>query len=942
MNSKTRKINKIQVSEKFFAELKVSTQQKLAEEGLQLLKQSLDKLISHCGELIKEEWVYIKNKECYYNSQIHALLPDLNTFKLGFCSAYNKFDPKTFNKSFAGVTGRLPTFEQLEKVFFNDQKKLKKIFANFSITAFSTNEKCYVWDNSSLRYFAFIWAQYELRNSYHIPVYNLVGEATAIGFFNNLLKYNLWPDKFSEAEMQILNDVRVRYLANEIGVCGNEIKFDDKALKKRIKQSFDSQIIENFSKTSINDEKIIENLLNCDKLRCDLEPYEKKLLSDPNRGHWDLWVTKKQNNEEGIWLDLKQPLIAANPLGSICEDGLVGIDFGTKSTVVVYQEQDENTIPMRIGTGKLQKKVASTDYENPTVMELVNISQFLKSYEARLGRPETLWSDLTTSHTAEENLKDAKSDDFYAHLTELKQWAGDSNRKIRLKDKKGKDIILPEFLQLKEGEFNPIEIYAYLIGLYINNMHNGIYLDYLLSFPVTYKREVREQIVTSFTRGLKKSLPVAVLEDEEAMEKFRVQVGASEPAAYAIAALQEYGFEPEENENIYYGIFDFGGGTTDFDFGVWRCSDKTESRRYDYVIECFGAGGDQFLGGENLLELLAFEVFKDNQDILLEKGISFILPPECKRFGGSELLLNNSQEAKLNTKIMMEALRPFWEKNEGYEAKEFLTINLTNKNGDSQAGMKLKFDEAKITEILKARIDKGVENFFESLRLAFNKKRGSSTNYFINIFLAGNSSKSEIVKELFNTKIQSISKEILFPETDKELFAIFPPLGTEEAAIIQKKRNVEILDDCLEKPTGKTGVAYGLVRGRPGSRIKIVQNNILVDNESKFKYYIGYEVRGKLKVLTDRELEYDKWQALIEADQRDFNIYYTSLPAATTNSMSIKDVSRKKRSLKKVHSEGFIYYRAVDPNTIEYMVAKNQEEASKEIYLEDIIRIELD
>ena len=102
------------------------------------------------------------------------------------------------------------------------------------------------------------------------------------------------------------------------------------------------------------------------------------------------------------------------------------------------------------------------------------------------------------------------------------------------------------------------------------------------------------------------------------MKKFRVRQGVNEPAAYAITALQEYGFEPDEDENVLYSIFDFGGGTTDFDFGLWRCSDdsKRDERRYDYVIEHFGSEGDKYLGGENLLELLAFEVFKANADLL--------------------------------------------------------------------------------------------------------------------------------------------------------------------------------------------------------------------------------------------------------------------------------------------------------------------------------------
>ena len=73
---------------------------------------------------------------------------------------------------------------------------------------------------------------------------------------------------------------------------------------------------------------------------------------------------------------------------------------------------------------------------------------------------------------------------------------------------------------------------------------------------------------------------------------------ATEPAAYAICALDEYGFMREKflkrSLEVYYGVFDFGGGTTDFDFGVLSLS---QTKGYTYRLEHFGGGGDEKLGG---------------------------------------------------------------------------------------------------------------------------------------------------------------------------------------------------------------------------------------------------------------------------------------------------------------------------------------------------------
>ncbi|WP_233705906.1 acetate and sugar kinases/Hsc70/actin family protein [Helicobacter felis] len=263
-------------------------------------------------------------------------------------------------------------------------------------------------------------------------------------------------------------------------------------------------------------------------------------------------------------------------------------------------------------------------------------------------------------------------------------------------------------LDLKENDLNPIELYAYYLGLYINNQHHGIFLNYLLSFLVTYELEVRQMILESFKKGLAKSLPNS-LHAQGVVEQLKVEEGASEPAAYAIMALEGYGFEPSADERVYYGVFDFGGGTTDFDFGLFQ--EAPESSRYDYILEHFGAGGDRYLGGENLLELASFEVFKRNKDVLLEKHIPFKKPAEGASFPGSEILLSDSQEARINTKSLVEKLRPLWE-GRGFEEEDSLMLNLFNSHAEQIAGVSLDFSTQDVQELFKERIKRGVENFF--------------------------------------------------------------------------------------------------------------------------------------------------------------------------------------------------------------------------------------
>ena len=183
------------------------------------------------------------------------------------------------------------------------------------------------------------------------------------------------------------------------------------------------------------------------------------------------------------------------------------VDFGTKSTVVVRLEENDTILPIRVGLGDLSKAAEAKHYENPTFMEFIDLPAFIKAYQHKNGRPATSWEHLTVSHAAREHLFSNKSSNYYAYFDELKQWAGDSSRAIRVRDTAGTyDEDLPSYDSLEDGNVERLstEIYAYYLGLYINNMHQKISLDYLLSFPVTYEKEIRERILKlEETYGLK-------------------------------------------------------------------------------------------------------------------------------------------------------------------------------------------------------------------------------------------------------------------------------------------------------------------------------------------------------------------------------------------------------------------------------------------------------
>ncbi len=554
----------------------------------------------------------------------------------------------------------------------------------------------------------------------------------------------------------IINDVDVKkdyfvLLAlkkkNLLAIQDNKIVWDEKKTDELVKTLQELDLWEELSLEEVhkklNDayaDDLKKDLLARDKVRFDLTEYNDMLLEDPNGGSWELWEAETKQEKS---VQTGCSFYARDPRMDIVDGGVVGIDFGTKSTVVVTQDDSDAIEPVRIGKGDVVKEPSVKDYENPTVMQFIDIDSFMKDYQKYQGRPLTRYADATASHTAYNAWNENKeSRDYFSYFAELKQWAGDSERRVRIRDTKGKEINLPPYEELHEGDFDPIELYAYYIGLHINNQYSKrIYMEYLLSFPVTYALDVRNRILNSFRKGLCRSLPQTVLQDAQCMEKFRVEQGVGEPAAYAVCALQEFKLFPKENEKIAYAIFDFGGGTTDFDFGIWRKASGVKERRYHYVIEHFGDGGDKYLGGENLLELLAFNVFCKNKQQLRTKKITFVKPPECERFIGYEGLLSDSQEAYSNMRQLMEKLRGFWEgkvpegklqkaagsgqgQAAGSEAQWFsdgkVKVDLFTASG-KQESVDLTVDAAELQKILQARIEQGVDSFFDALLVNINK-----------------------------------------------------------------------------------------------------------------------------------------------------------------------------------------------------------------------------
>lgn len=1009
------------------------------------------------GWMPPDTMVWMEEPKVFYHPKIACLVPKSRNFSVSLVFANSKKHPDVQKLSLEGRKADLPTEYEAALVYRLKNEYLQ--FANHKVRGIVYEGKNHeLWCKSMFASEgSFQPSSYSSPRSYAIvPFVHLNGrDSDPLTWSQTLLlwwKNDLFPggDRFADRSQipvyQHLKDGYISKYPDLFMAKGDAIVVDVPKILEDLKQGktypflpIKGSVIPPAPKSNtLSAEVWKDKLLHTDERRAALDPYDERILTDPKRGHWDLWDLDAdgKTDDAAEIIDLGEGFWARNPVADV-NLGYVAIDFGTKSTVVVYENEHLQRLPLQIGSGDYHHCVKQDDYENPTILELRDVNGFLSSYQAKIGRPDTQWEQVRCSHAAKDSLDHGRSDQYYSFFTGLKQWCASGNALRFLRDQTGRPFALQPFLYLDAATFNPVEVYAYYLGCYMNNMlqKGHIFLNYILSFPVTYSFPVRERIRQSFEDGLKKSLPASILSNEDVMKHFHVEEGVTEPAAYAVTALSAFGYEPEDGESVYYGVFDFGGGTTDFDYGVYRPS---ENDRFDYRLTHFGANGDKMLGGEHLLKLLAFQVFRVNRTKLLhpfgeKKGrVPFTYADEKEESPECAALIRESQEAEQNMHNLMEALRPVFEEEDGKAAQEiqkrkkvivpYLYLEDGTRVQDFELtlvpdGMK---DPIDLRGILRDRIEQGVHNFFLAMRQAFEQAEGKDGIPALKdidkivIFLAGNASRSLLVRELFEQYIgkketfrsgqkfsgtqeksriipssfvsdsarQTLSvihtltaiygrkclaeeeekasavAEKVEPKTTPKMahsmaqlllglkdddhalsFELRMPLGTEEARIQQGRAGVMFAGPVA--PTAKTGVAFGLLECRPGGSIEVVD---LLPEGTKvpFQFYVGRSRRKKFQTYIGKDTPFGKWYKLVDASNT-FDILYTDQPVAATNKMPREQAKKKTITPAHLDADAFIWIRAVDPHTIEYQIAKDEDElAHPKKTMSEPVRIALD
>ena len=554
-------------------------------------------------------------------------------------------------------------------------------------------------------------------------------------------------------------------------------------------------------------------------------------------------------------------VINTNP--DVCDRDLISdtpasVDFGTSSTCVAI-EGDEKTELLSLSSNdiNLYDNNSHNIFENPTnimIYRWKNLYEEWKQINDDMPLPKKGSKDdyLKKINGGIDfdfgyNVKEILGDEFTSRkelnailslIKMIPYQIIQEKQQIDFNPYEDKDLFVdvvanPE--ECDEKHFDPVAFYGYLIGKTVNDLtkHTKIFTDFQITSPVMFTDEIKNALKKSLMYGIKRSVP------KNMRNKVNVIMEHTEPVAYIGALCGTQYFKIAENEKKFFAVYDFGGGTLDFSFGTALNEDD------DVTLKILKVGGRENFGGEILIEKIAFKIYCDSTNEMLDNDIPIIKPyGEDNPDDIPESMFNRNDFAKANMNIISAKIaRKIFETSDDNIESSY-HIELYNKSGElTDCNLSVQFDD--IEDELNNKIKDTVKSFGRELRQAFKEEDGFKEDE-VYIFKAGNSSRSKYVEE--------------------EMNAEFP-----------NNKNMQLVDQIQDNTeenkryalTPKTAVAFGQLR----------LNNFEVQGDSDyFKYYLGFfnEGTGEFKICVDNSDKTGQWKKFRKIKNKDVDIFYST------------------------------------------------------------------
>ncbi len=513
------------------------------------------------------------------------------------------------------------------------------------------------------------------------------------------------------------------------------------------------------------------------------------------------------------------------------------IDVGARSFTVAARTERSNPELFRLCTQEPVKRPA--DYENPSEMTFVDLKSTLRAWRERVIQPHVRLEDFRVgfASTSVESSQFARAAATITELPLIRDWS-DQNRLYRLRGINDPDS--PEQIKKpappvidEEGigafdPFDPIEAYAYHIGLHVNHRLRGITTRYLICMPTGWTAERRRSVLIAIRRGLFKSLPAGLLDYHE-LDKLIVADAGPSAICFLAHAYRTFSAIPKDGP-VTFAVFEAGASETGLVFGTLREPGSEEKKEgFSLIIEHLDPSVIPWFGAERLLHRLAYRVFADHLSDMIALEIPIDVPPEEPALPGADAILVPCPEARANTAILKDALRPFFEGDPTYRLPTAVRLGALT---GAQVEVKIALNRMTLRQLMDAWFAAAIQDFHQRLQMALTRlARGSDPFEGLRVFLGGRMSMHLGLQDMLQKSLPANVRIHKFREPDRT---------------------------NLSAATVKTATALGALSLRL-DKIGVTKRT---EQRDAFRYRVGRARHGQLADVIDPSVEYDEWREM--------------------------------------------------------------------------------
>ncbi|MFT3771980.1 MAG: hypothetical protein QM820_41770 [Minicystis sp.] len=643
-----------------------------------------------------------------------------------------------------------------------------------------------------------------------------------------------------------------------------------------------------------------------------LDTVKGSVLIDSGRGFWNggryVGVTKIAILRQGKVVGMHQRLGRADkdPLPPEVKrrdpkldvlNEWVGIDVGAASTVVAVRGEKSQAEFVRIGeSGPV---VVSADYESPSEIAFDNLGRTVKAWRDRVIMPLTRWGDVIVGQAARA-ARQQPGEDQHLQIAatvgavplvrerierhEPFKFRGLTDADTNEVLKKPAPPIIDEDGIGSHDPFDPVELYAYYIGLTVNHRLRGIHLKYAVTMPTGWPQERRQSVLVAIRRGIFRSLPAGMIEYHDLDRLQVVDVGPA-TIPFSVHAFRTFNIQPKTDQ-IVFATIDAGASEMGMLFGVLRQAKNDErSEGYERMVEYLEPHAIPWFGGDRILHRLAYRVWRNNAGAVNSARAPFERPHEEPAPDEPTDLLTHSPEARANVQIIKDLLRPLLEA-PATRMRLPLSARLASVGGEGH-DVTLEIDREGLVRAIENFVREAIEIFKDRLTEALTKIGRDPDPY-------------EGLRVILGGRVG------LYPFFGEELVRQLP-------SKVQVHRFKEPEKNNLITPTVKTSCVLGVL-GLKHDRIGALQR---AEKRDAFRYRVGRNRHGQLSDVLDPTVEYDTWREMGACTKPDVDVLF--MEAVDDGEVAADDPRVRRATCSLGHSAvGMrLYMRAVGPGKAE-------------------------